>query len=89
MIIEIPTGARPKLTSVSPSTIHGAPVTLAFCEKCATVQVFNNAYANSFPDSGYWTECRACQEWTFFFRIEHGRVVHIKNGEPVLGEGIR
>lgn len=87
MIIDIPVGARPTLSSVRPSTIHGAPVTLGFCEKCGTVRVFNCSH--DVPDSGYWTECRACQEWTYFFRIEHGRVVHLKNGEPVLTEGVR
>lgn len=79
--------SRPLLSSIRPSTKHGTPVTLGFCTLCGTVRVFNCAKNHAFPDSGYWIECRACQQWTFFFRIERSKVVHVKNGEPVKTEG--
>ncbi len=75
---------RAFLTSICPSTKHGTQVTLGFCEQCGTVKVFSKySKTTKFPDSGYWIECRACQQWTFHFRISRGRVIHVKNGHPV------
>lgn len=72
---------RPLLTSIRPDLRNGTPVTLAFCEACGTVKVFNCNNRVKFPDTGYWIECRACGEYRYFFRIERGRVVSEKKGK--------
>jgi Fe2+ or Zn2+ uptake regulation protein len=67
---------RPLLTSIRRDCRNGASVTLAICEKCGTVKAFHCTDLDKFPDTGYWIECRACDEWTFFFRFSRGRVIN-------------
>lgn len=60
--------ARATLTSIMPYCANNHPVVLGICEICGTVKGFT--FQNSvFPDSGYYTECRACQSWTMFYKI--------------------
>jgi hypothetical protein len=72
--------ARPLLTSIRPDLRNGAPVILIFCEACGTIKIYNATELNPFPDTGYWTECRACWQWRFFYRIQDSRVASQKKG---------
>lgn len=64
------------LSSVHPDCHNGILKVLAFCEKCGTVQVFDSSERSRFPDSGLWTECRACAKWRHFYRLHDGRVIN-------------
>jgi hypothetical protein len=88
--------ARPTLTSVMPYCANGQDVVIALCEICGTIKGFT--FRNSeFPDSGYWTECRACQSWTMFYRVQDAKIsrrylgdtekhYHRKHADDTAGE---
>ncbi len=61
---------RPKLTSIVPNLTDRTVVSLAACEVCGNVQVFNDIENARFPETGYWIECRACRDWTMFYLLE-------------------
>jgi hypothetical protein len=60
---------HPKLTSVYPDLRDGKVVRLAACAVCGSVQVFRDEERDRFPDTGLWTECRACGEWQYFYAL--------------------
>jgi hypothetical protein len=72
--------ARPTLTSVMPRCADGQEVVTALCEICGTIKAFTGA-ASEFPDSGYWTECRACQSWTMFYLVRGGHIRRKYSGD--------
>lgn len=73
--------ARAKLSSISPYCHNGVKVVQALCEICGSVQGFTLGDNCGFPDTGYWTECRACQSWTTFYRIHEGHIVRANDRE--------
>lgn len=81
-----PKQARPFLSSVRPTVMNGSRVTQAMCEMCGTIRGFHSTPKCRFPDSGMWTECRACGEYRFFFRIVRGKVVNERKWEWVNGK---
>lgn len=74
--------ARATLTSIMPYCHNGEKVVTALCEICGTIKGFTLGDNAGFPDSGYWTECRACQSWTMFYRLDgHGYIKRKHVGE--------
>ena len=74
--------ARPLLTSNKPDVSNGAPNLLALCDSCGTVKAFNITKTCEWPDTGNWTECRACGQYRMFYRLDQAlpyRVVNTKS----------
>jgi len=68
---------RPTLTSVTPICKPHQKVEMAICETCGTMKgfTFPEQGSSGFPESGYWTECRACAAWRMFYRVHAGHIV--------------
>lgn len=81
--------ARATLTSVMPYCHDRQKAITALCEICGTLKAFTygtiNGSHSEFPKSGLWTECRACQSWTMFYRVHDG---HIQREHVGKGPGL-